>query len=53
MNKNFYIEKRNDVINKLENNSIMILFAGKDICKSADEAYEFTINRNFYLTSTI
>lgn len=53
MNKNFYIKKRNEVINKLENNSIMILFAGKDICKSADEAYEFTINRNFYYLTGI
>ncbi len=51
MNQSFYITNRNCIGNLLNDNSIMILFAGKNICKSADEAYEFTINRNFfYLT---
>ena len=48
MDKNFYIKSRERVANLLPNNSMMILFAGKDIKESEDQSYEFCIDRNFY-----
>ena len=48
MNKEFYIKTRNRVADKLPDNSMMIIFAGKDIRESEDQSYEFCINRNFY-----
>ena len=48
MDKNFYINSRKRVAELLPNNSMMILFAGKDIKESEDQSYEFCINRNFY-----
>ena len=48
MNKEFYINTRKRVAEKLPDNSMMILFAGKDIRESEDQSYEFCINRNFY-----
>lgn len=51
MNKNFYLKNRDKLYEKLEDNSILILFAGQAPYKSADEKYSFTPNRNFlYLT---
>ena len=48
MDKTFYINTRKRVAEKLPDNSMMILFAGKDIRESEDQSYEFCINRNFY-----
>ena len=48
MDKNFYIKSRERVGALLPNNSMMILFAGKDIRESEDQSYEFCVNRNFY-----
>lgn len=48
MDKNFYIKSREKVANLLPENSMMILFAGKDVRESEDQSYEFCINRNFY-----
>ena len=48
MNKEFYVNTRKRVAEKLPDNSMMILFAGKDIRESEDQSYEFCINRNFY-----
>jgi len=43
--------RREKVIEQMENNSIAILFAGTAVKRSADESYPFTVNRNFfYLT---
>lgn len=53
MDKNFYIGRREKVANLLPNNSMMILFAGKDVCESEDQSYEFCINRNFYYLTGI
>ncbi|MGG1401217.1 aminopeptidase P family protein [Bacillus salipaludis] len=51
MNKDFYVKNRNLLYEKLEERSLLVLFAGKAPQKSADEAYQFTPNRNFlYLT---
>lgn len=48
MNKEFYCENRRKLINSIEDNSIVILFAGKAPKKSGDQKYQFTPNRNFY-----
>lgn len=49
--KQLFIKNRNKILNKMEENSALILFAGKAPRKSADETYVFTPNRNFfYLT---
>lgn len=48
MDKNFYIKSRERVASLLPDNSMMILFAGRDVRESEDQSYEFCINRNFY-----
>ncbi|MBI0579061.1 aminopeptidase P family protein [Neobacillus cucumis] len=51
MNKDFYVKNRNHLYEKLEDRSLLVLFAGKAPQKSADEDYRFIPNRNFlYLT---
>ncbi|MGE6259066.1 aminopeptidase P family protein [Heyndrickxia sporothermodurans] len=51
MNQNFFVHNRNRLYEKLEDQSILILFAGKAPQKSADESYKFIPNRHFfYLT---
>jgi Xaa-Pro aminopeptidase len=53
MNKEFYHGNRNKVLDRIKDNSILILFAGKAPKKSADENYPFTVNRNFYYLTGI
>ncbi|MEH7355633.1 aminopeptidase P family protein [Neobacillus drentensis] len=53
MYKDFYIRNRNRLYEKLENDSLLVLFAGKAPQKSADEAYQFVPNRNFYYLTGI
>ena len=48
MEKKVFIKNRQRLIEKIENNSLLIFFAGRAPKKSADERYEFTPNRNFY-----
>lgn len=48
MKKEFFITNRENVIKEMKDNSILVLFAGEAPQKSADEAYAFTPNRNFY-----
>ncbi|WP_312471365.1 aminopeptidase P family protein [Neobacillus sp.] len=48
MFKDFYTNNRNRLYEKLEDRSLLVLFAGKAPQKSADEAYTFVPNRNFY-----
>lgn len=51
MNKDFFTKNRKELHKDLEDNSILILFAGTAPYKSADELYQFVPNRNFhYLT---
>jgi Xaa-Pro aminopeptidase len=53
MNKDFFKKNRENLMERIKNNSMIVLFAGKAPKKSADEAYAFTPNRNFfYLTGT-
>ena len=53
LRKDFYIRNRDRLYEKLENDSVLVLFAGKAPQKSADEAYQFVPNRNFYYLTGI
>ncbi|GAB6168643.1 aminopeptidase P family protein [Clostridium carnis] len=53
MNKEFYKNNREKVLNDIKDNSIVILFAGNAPKKTADEKYQFTPNRNFYYLTGI
>ena len=53
MNKEVFINNRKKLMDSLEDNSLVILFAGNAKQKSADEYYQFTPNRNFYYFSGI
>lgn len=48
MKKEFYVRNRKNVLDKVSDNSLVILFAGNAPKKTADEKYQFTPNRNFY-----
>lgn len=48
MDKDIYIKNRKKLVDSLEDNSIVILFAGSAKTKVGDEKYQFTPNRNFY-----
>ena len=48
MDKNIYKINRKNLLDKIQDNSVVILFAGNAPKKTADEAYRFTPNRNFY-----
>lgn len=53
MNKEFFTRNRNNILENIKDNSMLILFAGEAPQKSADEAYNFTPNRNFYYMTGI
>ena len=48
-----FITRRNKLYDKLKDNSVLILFAGASVKRSADETYPFTINKNFYYLTGI
>ncbi len=48
MDKRVYSEHRTALMNEIDNNSIVILFAGHAPKKTGDEVYKFTPDRNFY-----
>jgi len=51
--KEFHVENRRNVAEKMKEGSLMILFAGEAPKKSADAVYDFTPNRNFYYMTGI
>lgn len=53
MRKEVFIKNRDNLINLIEDKSLVILFAGEASFKSADEKYSFTPNRNFYYLTGI
>ncbi|OOM75310.1 aminopeptidase P family protein [Clostridium sp. BL-8] len=53
MNKNVYIENRKRFMDTIEDNSVIVLFAGKSRPKTGDEVYQFTPDRNFYYLTGI
>jgi len=51
MNTNFFITNRNNFAQQMEGNSTAVFFSGKAPRQSADQEYEFSVDRNFfYLT---
>ena len=53
MKKVLFTKNRKNLWDKLEENSITLMFAGEAPYKSADEKYAFTPNRNFYYLTGI
>ncbi|WFA10117.1 aminopeptidase P family protein [Tissierella sp. Yu-01] len=53
MEKEFFIRNRKKLAERLDNDSILLLFAGNAPYKSADEQYPFVPNRNFYYITGI
>lgn len=53
MDKKFFINNRKKLVETLEDNSVLLLFAGQAPYKSADELYQFIPNRNFYYLTGI
>ena len=45
---NIYKLRREKLSKSFQNNTCIIIFSGKEIMKSEDEAYPFDVNRNFY-----
>ncbi|MTI49345.1 MAG: aminopeptidase P family protein [Firmicutes bacterium] len=48
MNKDFFINNRKNIIDNLEDDSVLVLFSGSAPQRSADQGYKYTVNRNFY-----
>ena len=53
MKKILFNKNRKNLWDKLEENSITLIFAGEAPYKSGDETYAFTPNRNFYYLTGI
>ncbi len=53
MNKEFFVHNRKKLMEGVEDNSILVLFAGEAPHKSADEHYDFAPNKNFYYLTGI
>ena len=45
---NLYSSRRERIFKSMKSNCAVMLFSGKAPMRSEDEAYEFTVNRNFY-----
>ena len=50
MKGQFYKAKRHKLLEKVKDNSVIVLFAGNAPKKTADEAYPFTKINFYYLT---
>jgi Xaa-Pro aminopeptidase len=48
MDKNFFVNNRKRLLEKIGNNSIIVLFSGEAPQRSADQNYKYTPNKNFY-----
>lgn len=53
MNIETLSKRRNELLKTLPNNSITILFSGREVFKTADELYTFSPNRNFFYCTNI
>ncbi|HEU5138722.1 MAG TPA: aminopeptidase P family protein [Bacillales bacterium] len=53
MNQEFFVRNREKLAEKLEDESLTIMFAGEAPPRSADEEYHFVPNRNFYYITGI
>lgn len=50
---NTYTLRRNRLMEKLKNNACVVIFSGNAVMRSEDDAYPFSINRNFYYLTGI
>lgn len=53
MNKEFYINKRNEFAEKMDDFSVAVIYSKKPPKSSLDESYEFVVDRNFYYLTGI
>ena len=53
MNVNFFKNNRQKYLNKVEDNSISIFYSGIVYNKSADEDFDFDVDKNFYYLTGI
>ncbi len=53
LTKEELLERRNNLIDKMDHNSFAIIFGGVAKSRSEDENYPFSINRNFYYLTGI
>ncbi|MEL7660565.1 aminopeptidase P N-terminal domain-containing protein [Acetobacterium wieringae] len=53
LSQNFYLENRRKMAEQLENNSLAILFSGREIAMTEDASYPFFANNNFYYLTGI
>ncbi len=53
MNKDFFMNNRNTLVKGLEDNSILVFYAGESPHRSADSYHHYTPNRNFYYLTGI
>ena len=53
MQANFFKNNRAELLKRIKDNSIVVLFAGNAPKKTADESYQFTPNRNFYYSTGV
>lgn len=53
MDKQFYTRNRENYLNKIDNYSLSLFFSGLTYPKSADEDFEFEVNKNFYYLTGI
>lgn len=53
MNREFFVRNRKNLVDRMEDNSILVMFAGEAPYKTADEKYTFSPNRNFYYLTGI
>lgn len=51
--RDFHKNNRSQIANQMKEDSLLLLFAGEAPKKSADAAYDFTPNRNFYYMTGI
>lgn len=48
MNRNFFVNNRANFADQMEDNSTAVFFSGKAPRQSADQEYEFSVDRNFF-----
>ena len=50
---NIYSSRRQKVLKSFQGNGMVMFFSGKAPMRSEDEAYDFSVNRNFYYLTGI
>ena len=53
MDNKFYSKNRVNYFEKIKDNSLTVLFSGVEKQKTADQEYDFSVDRNFYYLSGI